>query len=669
MDLSRRAGVLASANISQFTRKAGRLMRMFGSGLRFRLLFLVIGIALVSLLSSILILFSFQRKQLIESARSSTTLVSNLVEANLQHAMQSDDWDMVNDLIQTAAGEHAVDALRIVSPQGVVLASSDSNELGSHLSPEGPVCQQCHAADSRSTSKIGAYDSSTGQQKLFNINLIQNGPDCWNCHVSDQQVLGVLMFEIPLTQMNNQLKTGVWRTTMIALIACVLLVSLLAPLLNRHIIHPVEALSKGVSEITSGNLDYVVTAANQDELGSLAESFDQMRQELKSSYMEIGRREKEALALYQLGTRISASLTLSELLDSVAEASVELLSADIGMIGLYDEASQEIVMKAAAGVRAEAHKGMRMLVCPHTPGSALLEGLPVFAEAYDQNNLLHTDNSLLADERIVSILAVPLHFGEKFLGAIEVMTRDRRQFTQQDAKLLVRLAHHVVVSIENAQLYQQLRHMATLEERDRLAREMHDHLAQLLGYVNVRAAMAEELLTDGRLAQAKESLAELKRTAKIAYTDVREEIFNLRTSVSARVGLLPTLRSYLVEYHTHYGLETRLLYEHEALTEFPSEVASQLLRIIQEALTNVRKHASASLAWVRFIQERGLVCIQVEDNGLGFSPEHPGSNGRQFYGLQIMRERAEIIGGSLSLDSEPGRGTRVTVRIPISFKN
>ena len=370
-----------------------------------------------------------------------------------------------------------------------------------------------------------------------------------------------------------------------------------------------------------------------------------------------------------LGTKITASLSLTELLDSVARAACELLGVDVGMVGLYDEETQEIIMKAAAGVRAEAHKGMRMPVSPGSPGCALLEGRPVIAEAFDQNNMLHTDNSLLEEERIVSILAIPLRYGDRFLGVIEVMSRDRREFTQANAHLLMRMAQIAVISLENAQLYHQLRYLAALEERDRLAREMHDDLAQVLGYLNVRAAMVDDLLSTGQLAGAKESLDELKRAAKRAYTDVREEIFNLRTSVSQRVGLLPTLRTYLAEYHTHYGLDTKLVFEHELLTVFPSEVASQLLRIIQEALTNVRKHASASEAFVRFVQSGGVVCVQVEDNGLGFDPQAKRTNGRQSYGLQIMRERAESIGGSLDLVSQPGQGTRLTVCIPLLARN
>lgn len=379
-------------------------------------------------------------------------------------------------------------------------------------------------------------------------------------------------------------------------------------------------------------------------------------------------REQQAMTLYKLGTKISASLALSEVLDAVAKSARELLAADVGLVGLLDEGRQEVVIKAAAGIRGDALKGMRIPVCETALGSALVEGQPIMAEAYDPDQPTLHDGDSIADEQIASFLAVPLQRGERFVGLVEVMTRHRRRFLQRDAQLLMRLAHHVVVAIENAQLYRQLRYLAALEERDRLAREMHDHLAQGLGYLNVKASITDDLLSGGRIDEAQESLLELKKVTKVVYTDVREAIFNLRTAVSSGVGLLPTLQDYLAEYRAHYGVDVRLVIGDEDSAEFSTEVASQLLCIIQEALTNVRKHAGASRACVGCRQDGDQVCISIEDDGLGFDPAQVAEEDRQCFGLSIMRERAESVGGSLELDSQPGQGTRVVVRIPLTSK-
>ena len=158
----------------------------------------------------------------------------------------------------------------------------------------------------------------------------------------------------------------------------------------------------------------------------------------------------------------------------------------------------------------------------------------------------------------------------------------------------------------------------------------------------------------------------MKEIAKETYTDVREAIFGLRTAISSGLGFLPILREYLAEYRTHYGLDARLVVDNESLPRFPTDVRVQVIRIIQEALTNVRKHARASNAWVRFEQDGDWARISVEDDGQGFDPAQVTGEGRRYFGLQIMRERAESVGGDLELNSRPGKGTRVVIRVPLT---
>jgi signal transduction histidine kinase len=136
--------------------------------------------------------------------------------------------------------------------------------------------------------------------------------------------------------------------------------------------------------------------------------------------------------------------------------------------------------------------------------------------------------------------------------------------------------------------------------------------------------------------------------------------------VSTRVGLLPTLQEYLAEYRTHYGLDAHLVVEGDGSVELTSEVASQLLRIIQEALTNVRKHSGAKSVRVCCREDQDQICINIEDDGRGFYPGET-DEAQQHFGLQIMRERAESVGGSLELESQPGQGTRVVVRMPLFY--
>jgi nitrate/nitrite-specific signal transduction histidine kinase len=378
------------------------------------------------------------------------------------------------------------------------------------------------------------------------------------------------------------------------------------------------------------------------------------------------RKEREAVALYNLGTKISASLALPQVLDAVAEAAKELLDADIGLVGLLDQASAQVEVQAVAGQEAEGFRGVHIPVWEGSPGHALVKDQPVIVEKHDHDDgrFFHTEDHA-REGQIASILAAPLIHGERFLGSVVALRRQPRRFVEREARLLLRLAHQVVVSVENAQLYRQLRYLATLEERGRLAREMHDRLAQALGYLNVRASITDDLLSSGRIEPARESLSELKSVAKMVYTDLREAIFGLRTSVSSHSGLVPTLRHFLDEYQAHYGMEVQLTIRSEAEFDISLEAAGQLLCIVQEALANIRKHSGASRAFVRYDQAGGQVCLQIQDDGRGFDPARVMEVGGQHIGLQIMRERAESVGGSLEIESEPGKGTQVTVRAPI----
>ncbi|MGQ9586464.1 MAG: GAF domain-containing sensor histidine kinase [Anaerolineae bacterium] len=265
-----------------------------------------------------------------------------------------------------------------------------------------------------------------------------------------------------------------------------------------------------------------------------------------------------------------------------------------------------------------------------------------------------------------SSLGVPLILRGRVLAVVIVMTTEKfHAFTSEEIELVQGMANAAALIVENARLYQQARQVAILEERERLAGEMHDNLAQALGYLNLGLSGVDRLLADGQVEEARLNLAELKQVTKQTYTDVREAIFNLRIRSDPRSLFLPTLREYLVEYQNRYKVRVELLVENERLTEFSSNMRIQILRIIQESLTNVRKHAGTDRAQIRIEQEASRVRITVEDDGRGFDPAQVAEKGRHYFGLEIMRERAESVGGSMELDSRPGQGTRVIIRMPL----
>ena len=340
------------------------------------------------------------------------------------------------------------------------------------------------------------------------------------------------------------------------------------------------------------------------------------------------------------------------------------MQADIGLIGLVDLELQEVVLEAISGNCTKTLPGHKKIVLEQPPWRDLAAGLPIQSSGYDQGRPILHDSKFIHDEGIQSFLAVPLLRGNLLLGLVEVVYRKPNWFLPNDINLLSRLSHQVVLSIENARLYQQLHHLAILEERDRLARELHDNLSQSLGYLKIKSSITEDLLTSGQIEKAMESMQELKKVSQILYIDVREQIFNLRTITDEQEGFFSSLQEYLADYRTHYGLRVDLILESECLNEFSSNVSSQLMRIIQEALTNVRRHSDANKVLIQCGEEDGLVCMCIEDNGRGFNPDQVIKEVDQRYGLKIMGERAESVGGSLEFDSQPGAGTRIIVRVP-----
>jgi nitrate/nitrite-specific signal transduction histidine kinase len=811
-------------------------LRFFKPSLRFRILYFITSVSLGIVLISTLLLFGYQRKELIEITQSSAVTLSDLVKANLRHAMLTGDKELVNQTVKSIMAVREIDTLRILNNQGVVSASSVAAEVGSQVNQADLFCQACHAGVPQPPKDNAIFTQADGRQVMLTANVIQNQEECQTCHSPENQMLGIMIVETPLTRLNQTINTNFWQTALVIVAAFALLTGLIAPMINRRIIRPLEKLSSGVAEISKGNLDNPVAVKYSGELGELARSFESMRQQLKISHSEMEHRERElaimnevglaatqllelpkilefaldtmidrlgmadarlflydeetgrytmragrgvsqaqneeierrrqagwditqevvdtgqavfvphmvtddrlhgvwdhlqdrsylnmplltrgtvigtlgmvtpvgriltarevefliavgreigiaidnalllakaqqsekqAIALYELGTKISATLALDNAIYAVAQAARELMDAEISLVGLMDEDNQKVTLNAAIGVQADKLVGMAMVRRGEPLWVSLMEEQHVILEASHTDQLSPFIRDLFKKEQITSMLLVPLHRADKFMGLIEVMTRQPRRYTPRNAQLLSRLAQKVTVSLENAQLYRQLRYMAALEERDRLAREMHDRLSQGLGYLKIRATIADDLLSGGQLEGARESLLELKRASQMLYTDVREEIFNLRTTITDHLGFFATLEDYLADYKTHYGLEVELEMDDECYLDVSPEAAGQLLRIIQEALSNVRRHSGAGNATIRcFVGRDGQIRISIEDHGQGFLPDQVHSEAGQHIGLQIMRERAESIGGSLELDSQPGQGTRVNVQIPAAM--
>jgi signal transduction histidine kinase len=263
-----------------------------------------------------------------------------------------------------------------------------------------------------------------------------------------------------------------------------------------------------------------------------------------------------------------------------------------------------------------------------------------------------------------TLLAVPVTCSGPFRGNLYLADKETApEFTDEDVDTLTRFAEAAAIAIDSVDLHQRLQALAVAEERVRIAREMHDGMAQVVAYVNTKAQAVQAFLEKGKQAEAVKQLDELASASRDVYHEIREGILALRTSVGPEQTFDGMLRQYVERWCEQSGVEAELVVESAPSMTPLAEL--QLLRILQEALSNVRKHARAQTARVELAQRNGKVYAAVQDDGHGFDPEAIHREGFPRFGLAIMRERVQAIGGELYIDSAPGRGTRVSVEVPV----
>lgn len=456
------------------------------------------------------------------------------------------------------------------------------------------------------------------------------------------------------------------QVALAAAIIFTLLVGFLIHGLNTFVLQPVTNLVRSAREFGAGNLDYQVAVLNhRDELGELAIAFDKMRQQLKTALAEKERRNRELHILYKVARAASHLLDPQQILDLTINTIVNSLGVCGGAIYLLDRERDGFSLHACQGIpecremACHLWRFCQILAGLEQPDSPVVT-VPIPPEAC---------SGIWQDPRGRSFIGVPLKARGEWVGAMTLVTHPNQTVTREGTATLQAIGEEVGLAVANAIAFQSARARATLEERERLAREMHDSLAQSLSYLKLKAAITDDLLSSGAIAQAQENLREVKETAKETYADVREAIFGLRRAATLGSDFGRSLEAYLADYRLHYGLDVQLAKTSDHSPSFSADTNLQLTRIIQEALANVRKHARASHVVVRIEQEDRLWRVTVEDDGQGFDPQRIPNVGDQFMGLHIMRERAHGIGAELGLDTRPGGGTRVMVRIPCSSEH
>ena len=397
---------------------------------------------------------------------------------------------------------------------------------------------------------------------------------------------------------------------------------------------------------------------------------------LRARNAELEARGASARALHRVSVQIASLTDVDKVLQAVVTHARELLGADVAVLLLEDPQGQ-LQLRASAGrpdairsapVRAGADPGGEpgidadadRIADPKAAGQVGSDAEMPSADGSDA--ILGFVDPAAASVR----LSAPLQRGGQTIGLLAIGVSSPRGFDTEEVETLASLANQATIALEHARLEARLRELAVIEERERIARELHDGIAQVLGYVNTKSQAVDGFLDAGRVDEARDQLAELAAAARAEYLDVREAILGLRSPIEPGQGLGPAIEAHAQRVATASQFRLDVTIEPAAREcRLQPQVEAQLYRIVQEALTNVRKHARADRVRISMAVIGGYLECIVSDDGRGLAAASPAAD-VPHYGLRSMRERAASVGATLDVGEQPTGGVEVRVRLEVS---
>ncbi len=387
------------------------------------------------------------------------------------------------------------------------------------------------------------------------------------------------------------------------------------------------------------------------------------------------RRLDQVAFFYQIGQNLASSLDLRAVLRDTIELTTVVLDAEAATLFLLDEDNQELIFAIPTGEKGDVLREYRIPVGEGIAGWVVQTGQSALVNDVqnDPRFLRQVDSTTGFTTR--NVLCVPLQYRGRITGALETLNkRAPSGFTEEDQQWLEMLATQAAIAIENARLYAQLR-----EERDRivaaqegirhrLAQGLHDGPAQDLARLLLDIDYVRRLLTKDP-AQVPSVLDEMETLARQAHRSIRRFLFELRPVILETRGLVAAVRSYLEQWQSTERLRCHLEVDETFPTDLDVTAAGAIFAVVQESFNNLRKHAQATEVWVRLRRHNDTLRIEIEDNGVGFDVNAVWRNyeERHSYGLWTMREQAELLDGTLTIESPSPRlgcGTRVVLEVP-----
>lgn len=358
---------------------------------------------------------------------------------------------------------------------------------------------------------------------------------------------------------------------------------------------------------------------------------------------------------------IASELSVEPILEKLVQSARELVDARYAALGVPD-GEGGFAQFITSGMSDELIARMGPLPRTHGLLGAMLESEVAYRTGDIRRDPRFRGWWPAAHPQMRSFLGVPIVSRSGIVGAFYVTDKQgATEFGEDDQGLIETLAAHAAVAIEKARLYERSRELSIVEERNRLARELHDSVTHQLFGLSLTAEAAATVI-DRDPEEAKRQLLRLQELTREAMDELRSLIFELRPPAVESEGLVTALRKHVDVLRRVYRREVGLRLEGEP--ELASHVGAELLRIAQEALQNALRHARAEHLDACLEATDGAVVLSVSDDGVGFDPAAPGLRARRL-GLTSMEERARSLGGTLSIESRPGAGTTIRLELPL----
>lgn len=455
-----------------------------------------------------------------------------------------------------------------------------------------------------------------------------------------------------------------------------------AHLLVGLLTHPIRDIARVARRVDEGDLYLRAPVWANDEIGELGRAFNAMidslartQTELEASNQRLRAGNQDLQMLYELAATINQSLNIETILETGLARALNFAGAQAGLIALLGE-KDSLEARAVSGLSPEVQDSLMADAARRLMDSSLETERPWFIDGYSAAPLADslTSHDEPLDRR--GIACYPIKSRNQLQGILIALGHTASPASDRTVSLLMAVCNQLGIAVENASLWEELKRKEAIrarllaqtvtaqeQERERISRELHDETGQALTALLVQLKLFERMPDMNAVSALAQDLREL---VVQTLDEVRRLARDLRPSTLNDLGLVPTLDWYIKAYRQNTTLDVEFIVDVPEGARLMRLTELILYRVVQEALTNVVRHASAAHVSVRLEQDDKAVRLSIRDDGAGFDVANTLNAQERSLGLLGMRERVELIGATLRLDSAPGKGTCLQVEVALN---